>query len=57
MIWNLVWGCKFQLGHMEDQVNCMEMIREVYGDRVSARSCNDVKWAKVFLREFFWRVK
>ena len=29
------------------------MIREVYGDRVSTRSCNDVKWAKVLLGEFF----
>ena len=53
MIWNLVWSHEFQLGHMEDWVNCAEMIREVYGDGVSARSCNDVKWAKVLLREFF----
>jgi len=50
---NLIRSCEFQLGHMEDWVNCVEMIREVYGDRVSARSCNDVKWAKVLLREFF----
>jgi len=33
MIQNLVQSCKFQLGHMEDWVNCMEMIREVYGDQ------------------------
>jgi len=37
---------------MEDWVNCAEMIRKVYGDGVSARSCNDVKWAKVLLGEF-----
>jgi len=53
MIRNLVRSCEFQLGHMEDRVNCVEMIREVYGDGVSTRSCNDVKWAKVFLGEFF----
>jgi len=26
---------------------------EVYDDEVSARSCNDVKWAKDFSIEFF----
>jgi len=52
-IQNLVWSCKFQLGHMEDWVNCVEMFGEVYGNGVSARSCNDVKWSKVLLREFF----
>ena len=52
-IQNLVWSCKFQLGNMEDQVNCTEMIREVDGNRVGARSCDDVKWTKVLLREFF----
>jgi len=52
MIRNLVRSCGFQLGHMEDWVNCTEMVREVYGDRVSTRSCNDVKWAKVLLGEF-----
>jgi len=29
------------------------MIREVDGNRVGARSCNDVKRSKVLLREFF----
>ena len=53
MIWNLVQSCEFQLGHMEDQVNFAEMIREVYGNGVSARSCNDVKWTTVLLGEFF----
>ena len=44
---------RVQLKHMEDRVNCAEMLRKVYGDGVSARSCNDVKWAKVLLGEFF----
>jgi len=53
MIWNLVQSCEFQLGNMEDQVNCIEMIRKVDGNKVGARSCNDVKWTKILLREFF----
>jgi len=53
MIWNLVQSCKFQLGNMEDQVNFTEMIREVDGNRMGAGSCNDVKWTKVLLGEFF----
>jgi len=58
-IWNLVQSCKFQLGHMEDWVNCMEMIREVDSNRVGARSCDDVKWTKDQGTSWrvFWRVE
>ena len=34
-------------------MNFTEMIREVDGNRVGAGSCDDVKWTKVLLREFF----
>jgi len=53
MIQNLVQSCNFQLGNMEDWVDCAKMIREVNGNGVGTRSCNDVKRSKVLLREFF----
>jgi hypothetical protein len=51
MVWNCVWSCWFQLGNMEDRVNCPHAVGKSEGKGMGSDLGYNFVGAQILFRE------